>query len=65
MEMALEQLLIAFAKSDEERGEFAIKVDWDDLCLAFEMAREALPGRYMEIVREMIEEDKEVASCRT
>jgi hypothetical protein len=57
MEQALEQLLLAFAKADPERGASGVKIEWDDVQLAFEMAREALPGRYMEIVQELIEAD--------
>jgi hypothetical protein len=54
MEPALEQLLLAFAKADRERiNNSGGQVAWEDIQLAFEMAREALPGRYLEIVREL------------
>lgn len=55
-EAALEQLLLAFAKADPEYRPGGA-VEWCDLELALEMAREALPGRYMEIVRELREAD--------
>jgi hypothetical protein len=58
MEQALEQLLLAFAKADPEYRDGA-SIEWDDLALAFEMAREALPGRYMEMVRELKEQVNE------
>jgi len=53
MEQALEQLLLAFAKADPERTGGGGSVAWEDIQLAFEMAREALPGRYLEMVREL------------
>ena len=61
MEQALEQLLLAFAKADPEYRPGG-KVEWDDLCIALEMAREALPGRYMEIVAELRAADAEDAA---
>lgn len=54
MERALEQLLLAFAKADPEYRPGA-SVDWSDLELALDLAREALPGRYLEIVAELRE----------
>lgn len=62
MEPALEQLLWAFAKADPDRGMSGASVDWDDVQLAFEMAREALPGRYLELVRTLIQSDAEDAT---
>jgi hypothetical protein len=62
MEMALEQLLLAFAKADPERGS-GRSVEWSDIELAFEMAREALPGRYLEMVRELKAGDDEDAEA--
>ena len=59
MELALEQLLLAFAKADHERTGGSGKIDWSDIELAFAMAREALPGRYLEMVRELNETDGE------
>ena len=56
MEQALEQLLLAFAKADPERAGGG-HVEWEDIELAFNMAREALPGRYLEIVRELNGDD--------
>jgi hypothetical protein len=60
MEQALEQLLLAFAKADIERDPACkVEIEWNDIELAFELAREALPGRYMEMVRDLIEQDKD------
>jgi hypothetical protein len=61
MEQALEQLLLAFAKADPERagGLCGGKIEWDDVQMAFEMAREALPGRYLEMVRQLNAQDAE------
>jgi hypothetical protein len=56
---ALEQLLLAFAKADVERRDHTLSVAWEDVELAFELAREAMPGRYLEIVRELNEDDND------
>jgi hypothetical protein len=50
-EAALRQLLLAYARADEELG--SASIDWGDLDQAFELAREALPGVYLELVEEM------------
>jgi hypothetical protein len=50
--MAIEQLLLAFAKGELNGG----KIEWEDVEIAFDYAREAMPGRYLEIVRELGEQ---------
>jgi hypothetical protein len=53
--MAIEQLLLAFAKGELNGG----KIEWDDIEIAFDYAREAMPGRYLEIIRELGEAHEE------
>lgn len=60
MEQALHQLMLAFAKADDDRGTGAAsEVVWEDIERALELAREALPGCYMAIVQELREADAE------
>lgn len=61
METAIEQLLLAFAKADRERTTPCDHVEWEDIELAFALAREALPGRYLDLVRELNERDADEA----
>jgi hypothetical protein len=51
-DMACEQLLLAFAK-----GELAEHTEWDDLGIALDYAKSAMPGRYEKIVAELKEQD--------
>lgn len=49
--MALEQLMLAFAKADPDYSPGGA-IEWSDIELALEYAREAMPGRYQEIIEE-------------
>jgi hypothetical protein len=51
------QLLLAYAKSDESFG--ADGIEWDDVDIAFEFAKEALPGMYESIVAQLKTEQNE------
>lgn len=46
LEYALEQLLLAFAKGEESGS-----VEWEDVELAFALAKDALPGSYERILQ--------------
>jgi hypothetical protein len=52
--MAIDQLLLAFAKGERNGG----KIEWEDIEIAFEYADGAKPGRYQEIIRELGEDDE-------
>jgi hypothetical protein len=47
-EMALEQLMLAYIN-----GGRSGHIDWGEIDLAFDYARDAWPGRYEEIMREL------------
>jgi hypothetical protein len=53
-ELALEQLLLAYAKGERDSG-----IEWEDVDLAFEYTRGALPGRYEEIFKHLEAEEEE------
>ena len=48
-DMALEQLLVAFACGELNGG----YIDWEHIETAFEHAKEAFPGRYEAILTEL------------
>ena len=46
LEAAAEALLLAYARNDDGAG----SISWEDLDSAFTLAKEALPGRYEQLV---------------
>lgn len=49
---AVGALLLAYAKSDPSFGDGG-SVDWDDLDAAFALAKQAMPGHYEALVRQI------------
>jgi hypothetical protein len=50
---AVDQLLLAFAQ-----GEYRLHIQWEDIELAFDYARQALPGRYEEFLALLAQGDQ-------
>lgn len=59
MEGALVQLLLSYAKGDEARPGGCGHVEWEDVDLAVQMAKDALPGEYERILQQLDEEEDE------
>ncbi len=52
--IALEQLILAYAKGELNSG----KIEWEDIDIAFYYAKDALPGRYEETLAILQEDDE-------
>jgi hypothetical protein len=65
MQGALSQLLLAYAKADDARTTPSGHVEWDDLNLAVEYAKGAMPGEYERLVARLNDQDAEDEAAKT